>query len=88
MARPVTKSNLMNGNPLPFLKSCTFSPNYCFCFALYNLLIQFVVYLVAFDDRYHILVFQRDSISLNQQNKHVTTKFNIVFTFLSAFISF
>ena len=30
----------MNCNPLQSLPSCTLSPNYCFCFALYNLVIQ------------------------------------------------
>ena len=38
----VTKSSLMNWNPLPFLQSCILFPKYCLGFALKNLIIQFI----------------------------------------------
>ena len=63
--QPVTKSKLTNCNPLPSLQSCTFSPNYCFCFTLCNLLSNLIsanrfylfIYFYCFNHYYYACMY-------------------------------
>ena len=67
----VTKSNLMNCNPLPSLQSCNLFPNYCFCFALSLISSICILIYKPNSQLYHVdLLFIRKHTFRNRRQSH------------------